>query len=154
MKQKIRHLLFKKQLALKMVAALGISLLVAGVGVYMLFQSQAESFCDINPTSDAVAIEAAINGCADGSTIRFPAGASYTLIDTIFVKDRHNLVIDGRGSTFTITTDGETKPSINRIAPGYSQNSYNGGNWMLLRGTNITLKNMRAIGSFPPRPER
>lgn len=135
---------------LNSIAALAVCTMVAGIGVYMLMRGQAESFCDISPANNVLAIESAINGCADGTTIRFPADASYVLSDTIFVRDRHNLVIDGRNSQFTITTDGETKPSINRIAPGYNQNSFNGGNWMLLRGTNITLKNIRAIGSFPP----
>lgn len=111
------------------------------------------TYCDINPANNTLAIEAAITGCADGTTIRFPQNASYVLNDTIFVKDRHDLVIDGRGSTFTITTDGLTKPSIARLRPDMG-NAYdcskNGGNWMLLRGTNITLKNMKAVGSFPP----
>lgn len=110
----------------------------------------AHTLCDIAPANDVGAVEAAINGCSDGSLIRFPARASYVLDDTIFVKDRHNLVIDGNSSTFKISTDGQTKPSINRIAPGYDEKSKNGGNWMLLRGTNITLKNLKAIGSFPP----
>jgi len=107
------------------------------------------TFCDITPANDVLAIEGAISGCADGSSIRFPPGATYVLNDSIFVRDRHDLVIDGRGSTFKITVDGQTKPSINRIAPGYDEKSKNGGNWVLLRGTNITLKNMKAIGSFP-----
>lgn len=106
-------------------------------------------YCDIAPANDVLVIEAAIAGCTDGSSVRFPPGASYVLNDTIFVKDRHDLVIDGRGSTFKITVDGQSKPSINRIAPGYKAQSKNGGNWMLLRGTNITLKNMKAVGSFP-----
>jgi len=110
----------------------------------------AQIFCDIAPDNDVLAIEAAINGCSDGSSIRFPVGVQYVLNDTIFVKDRHNLVIDGGGSTFKLATDGQTKPSISRIAPGYNEKSKNGGNWMLLRGTNITLKNLKAIGSFPP----
>lgn len=126
---------------------------LAVIGTILIINSRAAGYCDIAPANDTLAVEAAINGCADGSTIRFPANASYSLNDTIFVKDRHNIVIDGQGSTFTITTDGLTKPSIQRLRPDMG-NAYDcskaGGNWMLLRGTNVTLKNMKAVGSFPP----
>jgi fibronectin type 3 domain-containing protein len=105
--------------------------------------SQAETFCDINPENNNASIDEAISSCADGTTVRFPENASYSLPDTIFVKDRHNLVIDGRGSTFTITTEGDTKPYL---PDGVSRN---GGNWLILRGTNITLRNIISVGSFP-----
>ena len=112
------------------------------------------SACVINPGHTADEIERAINGCGNGTpddvtTVRFPANASYVLKDTIYVKDRHNMVIDGRGSTFKITTDGQTKPTLRRLNPKYAR-SYNGGNWMLLRGSNITLRNLTAVGSFEP----
>lgn len=118
------------------------------VGSAVILYSHAASYCDITPSNTAEAIEAAINTCGDGSNVRFPLNASYTLIDTIYVRDRNNMVIDGNGSTFKITTDGQTKPTLGRLDPAYI-NSYNGGNWILLRGSNITLKNMSAVGSFP-----
>ncbi len=99
--KKFRGLKLKDPRKLKIAMAIAVCVMVAGVGgIYMLFKSQAESFCDITPANDVLAIEAAINGCADGSTVRFPENASYVLGDTIFVRDRNNLVIDGRGSTF------------------------------------------------------
>ncbi len=128
---------------LKRTVVLVVCVVVGAVGTAMLLYSRAEAFCDINPSNDNPSIQQAINGCADGTTIRFPVGASYSLPDTIYVKDRNNLVIDGRGSTFTITTQGNTKP----ISP--VSGSTNGGNWLVLRGTNITLKNIKAVGSFP-----
>lgn len=133
----------KRQLFL---AGLLLGLIGVIMGGWSSTSFSATSYCNIYPANNNASINSAIAGCADGKTIRFPSNASYTLPDTIFVRDRNNLVIDGRGSTFTITTQGNTKPNL----PSYfNQAGKNGGNWALLRGTNITLKNMTAVGSFP-----
>lgn len=83
---------------------------------------------------------AAISACPDGTAsaptvVRFPAARKYEQASKIEVRDRNNLIIDGNGSTFTSTANGGTTKAIN-------------GNWVLVRGTNITLKNMTAVGSF------
>ena len=98
------------------------------------------SECPIDPSGGEAAIIAAISSCPDGTVsaptvVRFPAGKSYAQANRIEVRDRNNLVIDGNGSTFTTTANGCTTKSVN-------------GNWVLIRGTNITLKNMTAVGSF------
>ena len=97
--------------------------------------------CEIDPGIDGeVAITAAIEGCRDGSTVLFPAGRRYTQANRILVKDRRDLVIDGNGSTFTTTFVGKTN-TIN-------------GNWLILRGHDITLKNMHSVGTFDYTGER
>ncbi|MGB9376925.1 MAG: hypothetical protein WCB04_05345 [Mycobacteriales bacterium] len=87
-------------------------------------------------------LNAFIASVPDQSTIQFPQSGCYKGAATIVVKDHRNLVIDGGGSTFTITSQGNTKP----VGPGGGKN---GGNWMLLRGDTVTLRKMTAIGSFP-----
>ncbi|HWI03914.1 MAG TPA: hypothetical protein VNT52_08840, partial [Acidimicrobiales bacterium] len=97
--------------------------------------------CEIDPGIDGeVAITAAIEGCRDGSTVLFPQGRRYTQANRILVKDRRDLVIDGNGSTFTTTFVGKTN-TIN-------------GNWLILRGYDITLKNMHSVGTFDYTGER
>ncbi len=123
----------------------GISLLlvVVAVGAVLAWTvatdgrgtSPANVICHIDPPDGEAAITAAIAGCADGSTVRFPPDRSYTQAGKIQVTDRRNLVIDGNGSTFTTTARGR---------------NFNGphGNWVVLRGFNITLRNMTSKGSF------
>lgn len=91
--------------------------------------------CNVDPADGETAIMAAIEGCPDGSTVLFPAGRSYTVGRKIEVKDRRDLTIDGNGSTFTSTADGTTTQAVNGV-------------WVLLRGSNVTLKNMTSVGSF------
>ncbi|MCA1694748.1 MAG: hypothetical protein LC749_08460, partial [Actinobacteria bacterium] len=79
----------------------------------------------------------------DRSTVRFPREGCYKGAGTIFVKDHTDFVVDGNGSTFTITSQGDDKKPG---APGWNKT---GGNWLILRGTNVTLENLTAIGSFP-----
>lgn len=124
--------------------------LVAGVSVMIARRSgpttksaapsAGPEVCAIDPGDGEAAIVAALRTCPDGTVetptvVRFPSGRRYLQANRIEVRDRSNLVIDGNGSTFTITTDGSATKSIN-------------GNWVLLRGSNITLKNMTAVGSF------
>ena len=72
----------------------------------------------------------------DGSTILFPAKGCYQQSHKFEVADRHDLIVDGNGSTFKSTSTKVTsKGSID-------------GNWVILRGHNITLKNMTSVGAF------
>ena len=79
----------------------------------------------------------------DNSTATFPANGCFTGAQTIYLIDRHGLTIDGHGSTFRITSQGNTKTAFRA---GWNRT---GGNWMLLRGDHITLRNINAVGSFP-----
>lgn len=96
---------------------------------------QREQVCGIAPSDGEAAISAAIAGCPDGSTVRFPPKAEYTQGARIEVRDRRDLTIDGNGSTFFSTADGASTQAVNPV-------------WLILRGHGITLKNMTAIGSF------
>lgn len=95
--------------------------------------------CHIDPPDGEVAIAAAIARCANGSVVRFPPGRRYHQSNRILIQDRRDLVIDGNGSTFT--TDRVGKGPVN-------------GNWVVLRGFNITLKNMTSVGTFTYSGER
>lgn len=96
--------------------------------------------CSIDPADGEVAIMAAIARCPDGSIVRFPSNRAYHQNNRILIKDRRNLTIDGNGSTFT-TSATQAKEEVN-------------GNWVVLRGSNITLQNMTAVGAFDLEPPR
>lgn len=100
----------------------------------------AASLCRIEPLDGEAAIMATIASCPNGSTVRFPPNAQYHQNNKILIADRHDLTIDGNGSTFTTTAT--------RASEGVN------GNWVILRGSNITLEHMSAVGAFnldPPR---
>jgi hypothetical protein len=80
-------------------------------------------------------LNAFIKGVPDGSTIKFPQNGCYKQNRRIEVKDKLNLVIDGNGSTFTTTSNGVVTKSVD-------------ANWLVLRGGNITIKNMTVRGDF------
>jgi hypothetical protein len=82
-------------------------------------QEQLASFIDAQP---------------DGSTIEFPAGGCYAQSDRILLRDKHNLTIDANGSSFMSSAPNRG----DRIA----------GNWIILRGTNVRLTDMRIVGNF------
>ncbi len=94
-----------------------------------------DGVCAIDPGNGEAAISKAIATCPNGSTVRFPVNGAYTTAGRIEVRDRHNLTIDGNGSTFTSSADGTVTQAVNPV-------------WLILRGRDITLKNMTAIGSF------
>ena len=91
--------------------------------------------CAIDPPDGEVAIMAALAGCPAGSTVRFPANRTYHQAHRITVADRLDLTIDGNGSTFVNSSNGAVTKAID-------------GNWVILRGHNITLRNLTAVGAF------
>ncbi|MBA2320840.1 MAG: hypothetical protein H0V89_06780 [Deltaproteobacteria bacterium] len=91
--------------------------------------------CDIDPADGQAAIIAAIAACPEGSTVRFPLGASYTVDSAITVEDRVDLVIDGNGATFH-----NVAPNDDATSPTFA----------LRRATNVTLRNLTVEGSFLP----
>ena len=95
--------------------------------------------CNISPADGQAAISAAIASCPNGSTVRFPVGASYTQTDKIVVDGRSNLTIDGNGSTFT-----KTSPSVYSLTPPARPN------WELSRNANVTVTNMNVRGAYGP----
>lgn len=92
--------------------------------------------CNVAPSDGDEAINAAIESCPDGSTIRFPAGAVYHQDDSIVVRQRRDLVIDGNGSTFLSSAPNGRTVQI--------------PNWRLLKARNVTVKNMKVVGNFFP----
>lgn len=115
-------------------------LLLVGLGAILLVSAartppadSPEGVCDVAPRQGAAAISAAIAACPDAGTVRFPADGSYTQADTIEVRDRSDLVIDGNGSTFTSSV-----PNDQRRRPS----------WRLLRAERVVLKDMTIVGNF------
>ncbi len=97
-------------------------------------RAQAGNVCSIDPRDGASAINAAIGACPNGSTVRFPPNRTYRQAETIWVKNRHDLVIDGNGSTFVSSAPNDNS----RIVP----------NWYIMRSTRITMRNMTITGNF------
>ena len=80
----------------------------------------------------------------DGATVDFPAGACYAQSESVLLKGRNNLTIDGKGSTFRSSAPNDNS----KLVP----------NWWLLRSRGITIRNLTAIGNFhdtgSPSPQR
>ena len=92
--------------------------------------------CRIAPADSDEAINAALAGCPDGSTVRFPANATYHQDDSIILRNRSNLTVDGNGSTFVNSAPNTKKTQT--------------VNWRVFQGRNVTLKNMTAVGQWRP----
>jgi hypothetical protein len=75
-----------------------------------------------------------IDAQPDGTTIEFPPGGCYAQDDSIMVREKRDLTIDANGSSFQSSAPN----SGARIA----------GNWLVLRGTNVRLTEMRIVGNF------
>lgn len=108
---------------------------VLGRGLFVDDASPTERACRVDPPDGEAAISRAIGACPNGSTVRFPPNRQYTVGARIEIRDRRDLTIDGNGSAFTNTADGSDTQEVNPV-------------WLVLRGHNITLQNMTAIGSF------
>lgn len=89
--------------------------------------------CAVDPADGEAAITAAIAGCPDGSTVRFPSNRQYNQMSEIVVRGRADLVIDGNGSRFV-----SRAPNSDQLDP----------NWMIVEGRNIVVTNMTVEGNF------
>ncbi len=98
--------------------------------------------CDIDPADGQDAISVAIQGCPDGSTVRFPSQRTYHQTDEIAVVGRRDLVIDGNGSTFVTSAPNDSAASIYDARP----------NWQIVEGTGVAIRNMTIRGNLPPGP--
>lgn len=76
-----------------------------------------------------------INSLPDGSTVRFPSGGCYAQGNRIEVRDRSNMTIDGNGSTFRSSAENTGRREANP-------------NWLVLRGRNVRITDMRIVGNF------
>lgn len=80
----------------------------------------------------------------DDASIQFPRNACYGQDQTIVLRDRKGLVVDGNGSTFKrITPPNPYNPPIPTT---------NNANWRILRGDGVTLKNMTIRGNYVATP--
>jgi hypothetical protein len=73
-------------------------------------------------------------GVPDGSDVQFPRDGCYAQGGRIEVRDKRDVTIDGNGSTFKSSAPN----SGLAVAP----------NWLLLRGRDVRLTDMRIVGNF------
>ena len=71
----------------------------------------------------------------DGATVRFPSGGCYGQGDSIEVRDKARLTIDGNGSTFRSSFE-------NTATRGAHPN------WLILRGRDVRITDMKIVGNF------
>lgn len=71
----------------------------------------------------------------NNTTIKFPAGACYAQANRIELRDKSNVIVDGQGATFRSSAENTGTRAANP-------------NWMLLRGREILIKNMKIVGNF------
>jgi hypothetical protein len=70
-----------------------------------------------------------------GATVRFPSGGCYAQGDSIAVRDKSRLTIDGNGSTFRSSFE-------NTATRGAHPN------WLILRGRDVRITDMKVVGNF------
>ena len=76
-----------------------------------------------------------INGLPTGAELHFPRDACYAQGNRIEVRDKKNLTIDGNGATFRSSAENTgTRPA--------------NPNWLILRGRNVRIRNMKVVGNF------
>jgi hypothetical protein len=74
----------------------------------------------------------------DGYTVRFAAGGCYRQADSLWLRRRRDIVLDGNGATFAF----DTTTGLTRLYRS---------NWRILGGAGITLENMTVRGACRPR---
>jgi hypothetical protein len=132
-------------------------LLVAGVAVFVATRSSGPSDRRTGARSRVVPeaivadcsrpVDAQLNawlaGVPNGATVRFRPRACYAQQQAIVIKNRRDLIIDGRGATFKSSAPNDNS----KLVP----------NWFLMRSNRISLKNMTIVGNFddpgPPTPQ-
>ena len=85
-----------------------------------------------------VQLNAWLASVPDGSTARFAKGGCYRQADSLWLRDRHDVVVDGNGATFAFD-----------MTSNLTQ--YYRSNWRVLRGAGVTLRNMTIRGACKPR---
>jgi hypothetical protein len=89
-------------------------------------------------------INAFLASVPDGSTVHFPTKGCYAQSAQIELRKRHNLTIDGHGSTFRSSAPNDDSKQV--------------CNWFLLLNRNVAFRNATIIGNFddpgPPTPNR
>ena len=83
----------------------------------------------------ADALSRFIAGVPDGMTVRFRPGGCYAAGNRIEVRDKTGLTIDGNGSTFRSSAENTGKREANP-------------NWLLLRGRDLLITDMKIVGNF------
>lgn len=82
-----------------------------------------------------VEISRYISSLPDGSTVRFKEGGCYAQANRIEVSDKTDLTIDGNGSTFRSSSE---NTGLREANP----------NWLILRGRNVRISDMKIVGNF------
>lgn len=125
-------------------ALLVVALVVAGVVAYLSSSttSRTISVPASIPSDCSRPVDAELNrflaSVSDGSTVRFAADGCYRQADSLWLRDRRDIVLDGNGATFAFDT-------ITGLTVFFRSN------WRILGGSGITLENMTVRGACKPR---
>lgn len=97
------------------------------------------------PTDISAALNAYLLSVPDGSTIQFPVAADYTLSQGIQLSNRHNLILDGRGTTLRVQAGASGASQLaSSIITGHAY----GGSFSL-GATDIQIHDFVLVGNNP-----
>lgn len=97
------------------------------------------------PTDISAALNAYLLTVPDGSTIQFPVAADYTLSQGIQLSNRHNLILDGRGTTLRVQAGASGASQLaSSIITGHAY----GGSFSL-GATDIQIHDFTLVGNNP-----
>jgi hypothetical protein len=124
------------------------ALVVVGLGILLLtggFADEPSDPAGVRTVPASIAADCSRNvqdelgrfiaGVPDGITVRFRPGGCYAADNRIEVRDKTGLTIDGNGSTFKSSSENTAKREANP-------------NWLLLRGRNLVIRDMKIVGNF------
>jgi hypothetical protein len=98
-----------------------------------------------------IPLNALLAAAPNGTTVVFPANATYRIEGTLAVLNKKNFTINGNGSTFFATTDG-LHPRLRSCDqhpgwPSCREPLRNRAQWLLLGDQNLTVRDVNVIGS-------
>ena len=95
-----------------------------------------------------VALNTFMRAVPDRSTIVFPAGARFRIEGVLVLNQRNNLRLEGNGARFFALTDGRDAalPASLSLSQHWPRHR---GQFQIIKGTNITLRNLVIDGANP-----
>ena len=110
---------------------------------------QAPAGIDATGTTDvSAALNSFLAGVPDGATVTFPAGSRYRVENIVYLNNRHDLTIDGRGAIFFASTTGSGVPATgpNAVRQHWPRHR---DEFLVADSANVTLRNLSVRGPNP-----
>lgn len=98
-----------------------------------------------SPTDVSAAMNAYLLTVPDGSTIQWPVAGDFTLSQGLQLSNRHNLILDGRGTTLRVQAGAS---GANQLASSIIVGHAYGGSWTL-GATDIQIHDFILVGNNP-----